>query len=82
MAAETEKEVVRVIYHENVAQFFESLGLSEKLARGEIRCAVCDQVVTLQNFRAVTKKSGILLFCCDNEACIGGLAASEEGDRR
>lgn len=65
-----EKKVIRTIYHKEVADFFESLGLSEKLARGEIRCAICGDIITLENFRAVTRKSNRLLFCCDKELCI------------
>ena len=62
---EREKEVIRSIYHKDVVNFFESIGLSRELERGEIRCSVCGEIITLNNFRAVTRKSENLLFCCN-----------------
>ena len=64
------EEVIRTIYYRDVANFFESIGLSEELVRGEIRCSICGEIITLNNFRAVTRKSGELLFCCDRESCV------------
>jgi hypothetical protein len=65
-----EKEVIRCIYYKDVANLFRTMGLSEKLARSEIRCSICGEVITPDNFRAVTRKSEKLLFCCDKESCI------------
>lgn len=70
-----EEEIFRAIHHDNVPDFFESLGLSEKLAQGEIHCIICDETITLENFRAVARKSDNLLFCCNRESCILELAA-------
>jgi hypothetical protein len=66
----TEKEAIRALYHKDVVDFFESAGLSEKLAKGEIHCCICGEIITLDNFRAVARKSDKLLFCCDKESCI------------
>ena len=63
-------EVIRAIYHKDVANFFKSLGLFDKLKNGEILCSVCGDKLTVENFRAVTRKSGKLLFCCNKESCI------------
>jgi predicted adenine nucleotide alpha hydrolase (AANH) superfamily ATPase len=52
-----EEEIVRAIYHKDAANFFESIGYSEKLAQGEIRCFICEEIITLDNFRAVARKS-------------------------
>jgi len=78
---EREKEVIRTIYHKDVANFFESIGLSEKLANGEIRCSVCGEIITLDNFRAVARKSENLLFCCDKESCIHEFTSRLRGDK-
>ena len=77
----TEKEVIRTIYHKDVADFFESIGLSEELAQGEIRCIICGGIITLDNFRAVTRKSDKLLFCCDKESCIQEFTSYLKGDK-
>ena len=68
MPKKEEKESIRTVYNEDVPQFFESLGLSEKLAQEEILCAVYGQVISIDNFRAVTNRSGSLVFCCNKEA--------------
>jgi len=76
-----EKEVIRAIYHKNVADFFESIGLAEELARGEIQCAICGAPITVDNFRAVACKSEELLFCCDKESCIQEFHSLLRGDK-
>ncbi len=76
-----EKEVIRTIYHKDVANFFESMGLSEKLAKGGIRCNICGEIITLDNFRAVTRKSEDLLLCCDKESCIHEFVSHLRGDK-
>ncbi len=75
MKNKQQKEVVQAIYHKDVTTFFESVGLLETLQRGEIYCDVCGEQITLENFRAVAKKSGNFLFCCDKEFCIQKLAS-------
>jgi dimeric dUTPase (all-alpha-NTP-PPase superfamily) len=67
---EAKKKIVKTIYHKETADFFESIGLIEKLMEKKIHCSVCGDVITLENFRAVTRKRGDLLFCCDKERCI------------
>jgi hypothetical protein len=69
-----EEEIFRAIHHDSVSDFFGSLGLSEKLAQGKIHCIICDEIITLENFRAVARKSGNFLFCCNKESCILELA--------
>lgn len=76
----TEKKVIRAIYHKDITAFFETMALSEKLARGELRCSICGEVITLDNFRAVTRKSENLLFCCDKESCIWSFSSHSRGD--
>lgn len=79
--AKREEKIIRTIYHKEVADFFESLGLSEKLAKGKIRCAICGEIITLKNFRAVTRKSGKLLFYCKKESCIQKFAPYLKEDK-
>lgn len=64
-----EEKIIWTIYHKEAASFFKSIGLSEKLRKGEILCSICGEIISLSNFRAVARKSGNLLFCCDKETC-------------
>jgi len=81
MAKDAEKVVITTVYHRDVPAFLEALGLSERLSRAEIRCAVCAKLITLDNFTAVTNKSGKLLFCCNQETCIEGFGSCLRGDK-
>jgi len=76
-----ESEIIRVIYHKDVTEFFKSLGLFDKLTSGEILCSVCGEKITIENFRAVTRKSGKLLFCCNKDACIQEFISSLKGGK-
>ena len=75
MKNKPQKEIIRTIYHKDVADFFESIGLLEALQRGEIHCDVCGEQITLESFRASAKKSGKFLFCCDRGFCVQKLAS-------
>jgi len=76
-----EKEVIRAIYHREVTNFFKLIRLSEKLAQREINCSICGEIITLDNFRVVTRKSDKLLFCCNNELCIQNFTSYLKGDK-
>ena len=77
--AAEEKEIFRAIYHKNVADFFNSIRLYKKLKQGELHCDICEQKITLANFRAVTRISHELLFCCNKEMCIHEFSKHEKG---
>jgi len=65
-----EEKIIRTIYHKKVDDFFKSIGLFEKLERGEIQCNICSEIITIINFRAVTRKKSDLFFCCNKELCM------------
>jgi dimeric dUTPase (all-alpha-NTP-PPase superfamily) len=73
---EVKKRVIKTIYHKEVADFFESIGLIRNLMEKKIHCSICGDVITLENFRAVTRKKDDLLFCCKKESCIREFTAS------
>ena len=75
MKHKQQKEIIRAIYHKDVANFFESIGLLETLQRGEIQCSICGEQITINNLRAIANKSGEYLFCCEKELCIQKLAS-------
>lgn len=70
-----QKETIRAIYYKDVANVLESIGLLETLQRGEFRCSICGEQITINNLRAIGKKSGEYLFCCEKELCIQKLAS-------
>lgn len=70
-----QKEIVRAIYYKDVGYVLESIGLLEALQRGQIRCGICGEQITVNNLRAIAKKSGEYLLCCEKELCIQKLAS-------
>lgn len=73
------QETISAVHHAEVEEFFESLGLLEDLRGGKLVCQTCGTVITLANFRAMTKKSGELLLSCNREDCFQRLAVEYAG---
>jgi hypothetical protein len=75
-----EKEEIKTIYHQNVKNFFQSIGCYSELKKGAIKCGNCGKIITLENFRIVTKKSNKLFFCCDDEKCLNTFSSCLRGE--
>ncbi len=71
------KEIVQAVLGTEVLSFFESLNLLQAFERGEFACHKCGDVITAENFRAVTRHHGGLKFSCDKNECLSSLAALE-----
>ena len=63
------QETITAVHYAEIENFFSMLGLLEQIKQGELRCYICGSVITFSNFRAINKKSGILLFSCEKEDC-------------
>lgn len=63
------EEVIKAIHCDEIEELFQKLGILGRLINGELKCHVCGGVITKQNFRALSKKSDELIFCCDNDDC-------------
>jgi hypothetical protein len=75
-------EIIRAVYHEDVEIFFEYLNLSKELAEGKIHCMICNETITIDNFRALIKKTNKLLFCCNKEFCIQSFNPYSESEEK
>ena len=62
------KEIIKIVHHKEADTLFKSI-VSLGKHEGEIICYVCRTKVTSRNFKALTRKSGKILFCCDNPEC-------------
>lgn len=71
------KEIVQAVLGTEVRSFFESLNLLQTFETGQFTCHKCGQVITAENFRAVTRHHGGLKFSCDKTECLSSLAALE-----
>lgn len=71
------KEIVQAVLGTEVRSFFQSLNLLQAFERGEFTCHKCGDVITAENFRAVTRHHGGLKFSCDKNDCLFSLATLE-----
>ena len=70
-------ETVQALHPSDVRSFFEEAGLLQDLESRRIACAICGDVITIDNFRAVTRQNGQLRFACCKQACLEALATIE-----
>jgi len=62
------KEIIKIVHYKEAEDLLKSIVSLEKF-EGEIICHICKTKVTVKNFKALTRKSGKILFCCDNPKC-------------
>ena len=68
------KELIEAVHSAELSQLFDRLGLRMDLEAGRLRCYSCGEVISLQNFGAVTKHEGRLKFACCRPGCLSALA--------
>lgn len=73
------KEVFQAVHSSEVDEFLARLGLIENFKAGKIKCHACGDVITIDNFKALTRKGNHLVFACTKEQCLLSLASLEEG---
>lgn len=73
------KELFQAVHRNDVQDFFKNIGLLERLTDGSLQCCSCADVITADNFRAVTKYNGKLLFSCSKEICFIDFISCLEG---
>jgi hypothetical protein len=71
------KETFQALHPVDVETFFEGLNLLQDIKAERIRCYVCGDTISVDNFRAVTRKKGELRFACSKQACLEELALIE-----
>jgi hypothetical protein len=59
------KEIIKIVHYKEVKNLLDSIIGLEKVEI-EIACNICGTKITAKNFKALTRKSGKILFCCDS----------------
>ena len=70
----TISENFQAIHSSDLRSYLAKVGVLVELENGRYNCFCCDAIITLINFRALTKHNGKLLFACNKEACVARLA--------
>lgn len=69
------RETIEAVLSNDVRALFESLGLLEQFEAEAIKCHICGDTITENNFTAVTRYQGELKFSCEKPGCLAALAA-------
>jgi hypothetical protein len=71
------KETFQAVYTEELESFLSQIGLLDKFRDGKIKCHRCTDVITKENFKALTRRGNQILFSCNKEMCLLSLASGE-----
>ncbi|MDL1893110.1 hypothetical protein FBQ87_09515 [Sphingobacteriales bacterium CHB3] len=71
------KEIFQAVHSSELLDFISKLGLLERFNSGTITCHACGDIITVENFKVMTRKDDRLLFSCTKEKCLLALASPE-----
>lgn len=63
------KVAIKAVHDSDIEKFLEKLRLLDKIKEGKIRCSVCGDVVTLENFLCVYPENEQIKVCCSKREC-------------
>ncbi len=63
------KIAIKAVHDSDLEKFLAKLGLLDKIKEGKIRCGICGEVITLDNFLCVYPEEGQIKVCCNKREC-------------
>ena len=63
------KQFVKAVHEKDLEQLLNNLGLSEVMARGELKCGICGVIITLDNLLCVYPSGDEVKVCCNKREC-------------
>ena len=63
------KEEMEFIFEDDLMPTLEKLDLKEKLSAGEIKCAKCGKVITIDNLCSISEENGEIKITCSDKNC-------------
>jgi hypothetical protein len=60
---------ILAVHEKDLDTFLESLGLLEALEKHELRCSLCDSIITRENFLCAYPENGKIQVCCNAVEC-------------
>ena len=64
------REKVKAIYENDLIPVLSKLELYDKIIHEEIKCIVCDEVITIENLGVILKEENEYRIICLNPECI------------
>jgi hypothetical protein len=63
------KEEMEFLFEDDLMPTLEKLGLKDKLLAGEIKCAKCGKVITMENLCSIFEENGEIKITCSDKNC-------------
>lgn len=73
------KRTIKVVHERELDTLLESLGLSNLLDQGKLRCGVCNSKINRENFLCLYPSDDQILICCTKTECYKRIL--DKGDR-
>jgi hypothetical protein len=65
-----EKPEILAVHKQKLEQFLRGLELWEPLIRGEVKCTVCRETITVDNIGAIVPSGNEIVLCCSKHTCL------------
>ncbi|MBA7677537.1 hypothetical protein ES703_85795 [subsurface metagenome] len=63
------KHIIRAVHEQDLGELLKSLGLSELMTKGALRCSICGSIVNLDNLLCIYPSGDEVKVCCKNPEC-------------
>ena len=63
------KRRIRAVHEYDLETFLDSIGILEGITDGEVTCASCGTLISLENFDSIGREQGELRVYCSNPDC-------------
>ena len=64
------RQEILAVHKRKLKEFLEKLELLEQLQNGELRCAVCEDTISLDNIGLIIPSGDEILVCCIKAECM------------
>lgn len=63
------KHTIRAVHEQDLGELLKSLGLSELMTKGKLKCGICGSAVNLDNLLCIYPSGDEVKVCCKNPKC-------------
>ena len=63
------KRLIRAVYEKDLDEFLENAGLLEDFQKGNLKCAICGDIINIENISRFVIQDGNILLVCIQPSC-------------
>ncbi len=65
-----ERHRLRAVYEDDLIKLLESIGIKRAIEKGELKCHVCNEVVTIDSLQAIIPLKKNIGVLCSKTTCL------------